>query len=232
MTPADRTGEKPAHFGKAFASPCGVPAGGFARRSRSRAGGRRGKVDRRRRLPRKLCRAFAGSTDYLSYIKYRYIPNIEVFHMTGTPHVPSEDAAQRAWRLMLDYVAATAPGRERSLQRRGLSANDSRALSSLDEDEGRPIGALASRWGCDPSNATFIIDRLEKAGLAKRRSSPADRRVKLVVLTRRGARTKAELADELNTPPPGFDRLSPADLEVLEYVLGKLVPRIEPGDAA
>ncbi|MBS0363428.1 MAG: MarR family transcriptional regulator [Proteobacteria bacterium] len=136
----------------------------------------------------------------------------------------SLDPAPRTWGLMLEVWAATAPVRERALQRRGLTQNDARGLSCLDEAEGRPIGALAAEWGCDPSTATFIVDRLERAGLAKRKPSSADRRVKLVVLTRRGVRVKTELADELGTPPAAFDRLSPADLEVLEYVLRKLTP--------
>src|ERR1700742_3160852 len=100
------------------------------------------------------------------------------------------ESAQRAWRLMSDYLAVTAPAREHSLQRRGFSANDARALLALTEDEGRPIGALAGEWSCDPSNATFIIDRLERAGLAKRRPDAGDRRVKLVVLTKRGLRAR------------------------------------------
>jgi DNA-binding MarR family transcriptional regulator len=35
-------------------------------------------------------------------------------------------------------------------------------------------------WGCDPSNVTFIIDRLVRDGLASRAESRTDRSVKLI----------------------------------------------------
>jgi DNA-binding MarR family transcriptional regulator len=47
--------------------------------------------------------------------------------------------------------------------------------------------ALAREWRCDASTATWIVDRLEGKGLAERRAHATDRRVKLVVLTPRGA---------------------------------------------
>jgi DNA-binding MarR family transcriptional regulator len=140
------------------------------------------------------------------------------------PRRTKAEFARRAWQLMFDFLIFTTPVRERSLQQRGLTPNDSRALFSLDADEGRPIGTLAAQWGCDPSNATFIIDRLEKAGLAARKAAPTDRRVKLVVLTERGARTKAELLDEFHVPPPQLLDLSAAELEALATILEKLRP--------
>ena len=84
---------------------------------------------------------------------------------------------------MFDYLIRSGPHRTRSLAKRGLTPNDSRALFSLAVNEGRTMRTLADSWECDPSNATWIIDRLEKLGLAERRSVPEDRRVKLVVLT-------------------------------------------------
>ena len=136
------------------------------------------------------------------------------------------DLAGPAWRLMFDFLISTTPVRERSLARRGLTPNDSRALFSLGEDQGRPIGALASQWGCDPSNATFIIDRLERSGLAERRADPADRRVKLVVLTAHGARTRSDLLDEFHLPPPELTNLSAEDLRALEGIFRKLQPHV------
>ena len=40
--------------------------------------------------------------------------------------------------------------------------------------------SLADEWECDPSYATWIVDRLEALGLAKRQVVLHDRRVKLV----------------------------------------------------
>jgi DNA-binding MarR family transcriptional regulator len=84
------------------------------------------------------------------------------------------------------------------------------------------MGALAEAWGCDPSNATWIVDRLEALGLAERRAAPSDRRVKLVALTERGNRTKSELLDEFYQPPSQLSALDRADLEKLLEILGKL----------
>src|SRR5256885_960127 len=101
--------------------------------------------------------------------------------------------ASQAWTLMFDILMASAPARTRSLASRGLTPNDARALWSLSAEEGRPIGKLARDWECDASNATFIVGRLEDAGLARRYNNPEDRRVKLVELTAKGARMKTDL---------------------------------------
>ena len=131
-------------------------------------------------------------------------------------------AAKRAWKLMFDYFMATSPQRAEALAGRGLTPNDARALWSLDGAEGRPIGALAKAWRCDPSNATFIVDRLVRAGYALRSESPTDRRVKLVLLTDEGSRTKQELMGAYLSPPADLTALPVEDLETLVDILEKL----------
>lgn len=138
--------------------------------------------------------------------------------------VSSAALASRAWQTMFDLLIRSAPQRTVSLTRRGLTPNDSRALFSLSSRDGRTMRSLAEEWGCDPSNATWIVDHLEGLGLAERRLVPHDRRVKLVVLTAKGQRTKAELLDEFHQPPPELAALDRADLEALTSVLTKLGP--------
>jgi len=82
--------------------------------------------------------------------------------------------------------------------------------------------SLADEWECDPSNATWIIDHLEELGLAQRQAVLHDRRVKLVVLTRKGQKTRTDLLEEFHRPPAEFDLLDRADLHALERVLTKL----------
>jgi DNA-binding MarR family transcriptional regulator len=130
--------------------------------------------------------------------------------------------AGRVWRLMFDVLMRSAPQRTESLARRGLTPNDSRALHSLDEGPGLAMRSLADTWGCDPSNATWIVDRLEALGLAERRPSARDRRVKLVALTAKGQRAKTELMDEFYRPPAELAALDRRDLEALDRVLQKL----------
>jgi DNA-binding MarR family transcriptional regulator len=130
--------------------------------------------------------------------------------------------ARRVWQALFDLLIRSAPVRTASLARRGLTPNDSRALFSLDPRTGRSMRSLADEWQCDPSNATFIVDRLEELGLASRQPLLHDKRVKLVVLTRKGEKTRTDLLQEFHQPPPEFDRLDRADLEALERVLAKL----------
>jgi DNA-binding MarR family transcriptional regulator len=103
---------------------------------------------------------------------------------------PRKALARRAWGVMFDFLTRTAPMRTRSLSKRGLTPNDSRALFSLELHEGRPMRSLADSWECDPSNATWIVDHLEALGLAERRTVAHDRRVKPVFLTAKGYKTK------------------------------------------
>ncbi|QDZ09937.1 MarR family winged helix-turn-helix transcriptional regulator [Devosia ginsengisoli] len=140
----------------------------------------------------------------------------------NSPSSARNDAARQAWRLMFDILMQTNAGRQESLGRRNLTPNDSRALYTLDRDEGKAIGALARQWGCDPSTATWVVDRLEKAGLAERRPSPTDRRVKLVALTAQGATTMHDLLAEFHEPPDMLNNLTAAELETFQALLAKL----------
>lgn len=130
--------------------------------------------------------------------------------------------ARQVWVAMFGFLMRTSPDRTKSLGRRGLTPNDARALSALDIDEGCTMRSLAEKWECDASNATWVVDRLEKFGLAKRHTAPHDRRVKLVVLTTKGKRTIAELMEEFHTPPADLLALDRDDLVALQQVLAKL----------
>ena len=136
--------------------------------------------------------------------------------------VATDALARRAWQALFDLLIRSAPVRTASVARRGLTANDSRALFSLDARTGRSMRSLADAWQCDPSNATFIVDRLEELGLASRQPLMHDKRVKLVVLTRKGERTRADLLREFHQPPAEFDSLDRSDLETLERVVSRL----------
>lgn len=144
----------------------------------------------------------------------------------------NEALARRVWQVLFDLLIRSAPVRTASLARRGLTPNDSRGLFSLDPRIGRSMRSLADDWQCDPSNATFIVDRLEELGLASRQPLLNDKRVKLVVLTRKGERTRTELLQEFHQPPPEFDALDRADLETLERIVAKLLPAATSGVAS
>jgi DNA-binding MarR family transcriptional regulator len=135
--------------------------------------------------------------------------------------------AATAWSRFFDYIVRSGPVREASLNARGLTPNDSRALHALDSREGRPLGALARAWGCDPSNVTFIVDRLERLGLCRRLADATDRRVRLALLTPKGVATRDALQREFRTAPADFAALPDADLKALARILAKLQPAPE-----
>ena len=139
-----------------------------------------------------------------------------------------EAAAATAWRRIFDYIVATAAERVAVLDRLGITPAESRALTSLDPDAGRSMRALADEWRCDPSNATWLVDRLERQGLARRVAREGDRRVKAVVLTARGKRMRGELLESMYTPPRDLLALAQSDLEALSAAASKLPSRRAP----
>ncbi|WP_406075474.1 MarR family winged helix-turn-helix transcriptional regulator [Micromonospora sp. NBC_01638] len=68
----------------------------------------------------------------------------------------------------------------------GLTPAAARALHELDPDHPLPARDLAERLSCDRSNVTVLVDKLEQAGLVERRTDPADRRQKTLVVTGKG----------------------------------------------
>jgi DNA-binding MarR family transcriptional regulator len=142
--------------------------------------------------------------------------------MTTRRDTSKAAAAAELWRRLFDFFIATRHQRDRVLARLGLTPNDARALGSLDLHEGRSMRSLAEAWGCDASNVTWMIDRLEQRGLAERRSVQVDRRVKQVVLTPLGVKTKADLLEGVYQPPPELLELDRADLDALRKAVAKL----------
>ena len=130
--------------------------------------------------------------------------------------------AAEAWRLFFDFFLLTRPERDCALQDLELTPNDARALGMLDPLHGRTMRSLAEAWGCDASNATCMVDRLEERGLAERRMAPDDRRVKMVVLTAEGVRTRTALIEAIYKPPPALVELPRASLEALRDAAARL----------
>jgi MarR family transcriptional regulator, organic hydroperoxide resistance regulator len=133
-----------------------------------------------------------------------------------------EDLAADAWRPLARFFFDTVRHRQKVMSSEGLTPNDVRALMALDPSEGRTMSDLAEAWSCDASNATFIVDRLEERALAERRTVATDRRVKLVVLTARGAAIRGRILQRFFEPPPELLALSRADLEALREAAGRL----------
>lgn len=96
-------------------------------------------------------------------------------------------------RFLLDLFKKTSATR--------LSIPQYTLLGFLAADSGVPMGNLAKQMGHATSATTGLVDRLEAAGLVRRKSVVGDRRQKLVEITAKGRdlvrRIQAELRHHL-----------------------------------
>lgn len=140
------------------------------------------------------------------------------------PATSKRALATEVWRLMADFAAASFrhSAQAQIMEEIGLTPAHFRALSILDPDEPRPMRAMASTLCCDASMATWLVDRLEERGLVERRTPPSDRRVKTVVLTPLGIKTRDKLRESFYDPPGALLGLDIASLESLRNELRKL----------
>jgi DNA-binding MarR family transcriptional regulator len=82
----------------------------------------------------------------------------------------------------------------------GLTAAQATALREMTGP--MTMRELAERMSCEPSNATFVVDKLEKQGLIERRPHPTDRRAKQLVLTAEGNTLRERLLELLARDSP------------------------------
>lgn len=102
----------------------------------------------------------------------------------------------------------------------GLTAAQATALREMTGP--MTMRELAERMSCEPSNATFVIDKLEKQGLAERRAHPTDRRAKHLVLTAEGGALREQLLQLLSQDSP-LEALGPEQQRALQSLLEKTV---------
>ena len=101
----------------------------------------------------------------------------------------------------------------------GITQAGLRALLAIDPNQPQSMRELARALNCDPSYITAMIDDLERAGLATRQASAADRRVKTVGLTRRVAAALRTARDGLLSPPPQLAQLTRTEQQQLARLL-------------
>jgi DNA-binding MarR family transcriptional regulator len=130
--------------------------------------------------------------------------------------------AERAWRQMHGFFWMHRDEHLAALRELGLTPGHMKALFVLKLDEPRPMGALAEALSCDASTVTWLVDSLEERGIVERRPLPSDRRVKTVVLTPLGEKTKGELLERLYEPPGVLLELDTKQLEALDRALAVL----------
>jgi len=89
--------------------------------------------------------------------------------------------------------------------------------------------SFAAELSCDPSNVTGLVDRLERLGLVERRPDPTDRRVRLLLLTAKGKRLRAQLNREITREVTRVIGLTPDRARALRDLAGGIFPGDRPG---
>jgi DNA-binding MarR family transcriptional regulator len=127
------------------------------------------------------------------------------------------------WARLMTLFATARDSMFAILARHDLTPPHGFAISMLDNGPMR-MSDMAARMTCDASYITAVVDRLEEAGLAERRMSPTDRRVKEIALTPAGEQVAADVRRAMDSPPPAIHRLGPAELRTLSELMAKVVP--------
>jgi DNA-binding MarR family transcriptional regulator len=137
--------------------------------------------------------------------------------------VKSDRDAQRAWQLLMQLFFDQRSQLPSLAAEFELSPVQCHLLHVLEPGRPVPLGRLAEKLSCDASNVTGLVDRLESRGLAKRRASEDDRRVKVLDLTPAGTRLRALVIERMTEPPDPLARLSPAEQRALVKILERLI---------
>jgi DNA-binding MarR family transcriptional regulator len=111
----------------------------------------------------------------------------------------------------------------------GLTPPQLFALRQLDPDEPVPMRALAAALHCDSSNVTGLVDGLAAHGLVERRGAEHDRRVRMVVVTERGAEVRRRMLEVVQEVPAALAQLSTADQRALRDILQRALGSKPPG---
>ncbi len=136
-----------------------------------------------------------------------------------TSPVTHPTAVQEAWSLVGRLFWQMRPRMLGVAGELGLTPPQMFALRALDPDRPVPMRELAAELHCDSSNVTGLVDGLEAHGFVERRSAEHDRRVRMLVVTERGAAVRRRINEVIETVPPALASLSAEDQRALRDIL-------------
>ncbi len=128
---------------------------------------------------------------------------------------------------MYELLRASKPYMETVAAKFDMTPQQVFAMRQLSNDSPLPMSALATMLGCDASNVTSIVDKLETRGFLERRSVGHDRRVKALFMTPAGVDVRRRIDERMLVPPPAIANLSPGDQHELCEILGRAVDSVE-----
>ena len=133
--------------------------------------------------------------------------------------MPRSSRACEAWELLFDLLERQRTRLPQVAAEFELSEPQCHVLRHLEPGAELPMRRLGERLGCDASNITGIVDRLEARGLVERTACAHDRRVRMVRLTPRGAEVRARIVARMGEPPAPIAHLPADDLAALCAIL-------------
>ena len=121
----------------------------------------------------------------------------------------------------------TADRLARPLEELGLTHATAQALWAIDPDGPPPsMKTLAARLFCNAPNLNFVVNQLIGRGLVERGTDPADRRVRVAVLTEQGRQVRRRVVELTLTRTP-FADCDAEDLERLAAILRRVSERAD-----
>ena len=141
-----------------------------------------------------------------------------------------QEMAQKAWRLVMRVAERQMEAVDGRLMDMDLSPVQGHFLDELARMPPGPMSQLVARMHVDPGWVTDIVDKLEERGDVVRKSSPEDRRVKILELTDKGRETWRQMDDAIATPPRELYELSNLEVRMLLKIAERLAAaaHIEP----
>lgn len=137
--------------------------------------------------------------------------------------IPSGPAS--AWtdaeRVMFDFVDAYDRAYETAAGQLGLSKAQACVLGRLTSRTA--MGDLTAELGCDASNVTQIVTRLEAKGLVQREQHPHDRRSRQIVRTPKGSQVYTRFERSFEFPRAAIAHLTSREQKHLSTLLHKAI---------
>lgn len=161
--------------------------------------------------------------ELLNYPVYAERVTDDAFSAEGAADDAPGDAVEVPQLMLLIKTAVAVTSAMRDvLSEFGLTESTGALLWTLAPDtEPVTMRELARKLNFDPSNITLLGDRLEQAGLAERRPSPADGRARVLALTAAGEQVWRRLVGAMLRTSP-LAQLSPPERRQLHVLLSKM----------
>jgi MarR family 2-MHQ and catechol resistance regulon transcriptional repressor len=125
--------------------------------------------------------------------------------------IPRSDAALKLWIVLARAFDAVERHSRASIARFGLGTTEFGVLEVLYHKGELPVCDVQRRILVESSSTTYVVDKLVKRGLVRRRQSRTDRRVVLLALTPAGRRL--------------IQRIFPPHAHAMRHAVAALPPR-------